>query len=59
MDDDEHLALAIHALCDAFEIGSTDAGARIKAVELARRQAQVIINRAKEKHEKVERERDD
>ena len=45
MDDDTHLAMGGLALCDALDAGNTDAGARIKAVETARKHFHAVINR--------------
>lgn len=45
LSDDLRLALAGLALCDALDAGSTDSGARIKAVETARRHFHAVINR--------------
>ena len=45
MDDDTHLALGGLALADALDTGATDAGARIKAVETARKHFHAVINR--------------
>ena len=43
MDTTTHLALAGLALCDALDEGATDAEARIKAVDAARRHYHAVI----------------
>lgn len=43
MDAMTHMALAGLALCDALDEGATDAGARIKAVDAARRHYHAVI----------------
>jgi hypothetical protein len=47
--DDDALAFAVLALCDALDDGSTDSTRRIEAVAKARKHAHAVISRGKKK----------
>ncbi len=49
--DDDALALAIMALCDAVEDGATNAEARIAATTNARKYAHRVIDRANKRQD--------
>ena len=49
--DDDALALAIMALCDALEDGATNADARIAATTKARKYAHRVIDRANKRQD--------
>jgi hypothetical protein len=47
--DDDALAFAVLALCDALDHGATDSVRRIEAVNKARKHAHAVISRGKKK----------
>lgn len=51
MRDDDALALAVMALCDALEDGGTNADARIAATTKARKYAHRVIDRANKRQD--------
>jgi hypothetical protein len=52
MRDDDALAFAVLALCDALDHGATDSVRRIEAVNKARKHAHNVLARGKKKADK-------